>query len=100
MNNGYIGTVKGYRIGTKEITNFCEGMKVIHYKGGIYTILHQGTHSETGDDVIIYQNDADKRIWVRPLTMFYETVEYKGDYVFRFVEVEFYDEIELPRDYQ
>lgn len=100
MDNGYIGTVRGYRVGAKEINNIHEGMKVIHYKGGIYTILHQGTHSETGEDMIIYQNDADKRIWIRPLQMFYETVEVKGEDEFRFMEVELYEEIELPKHYQ
>jgi len=58
--------------------------KIKHYKGGIYTFLGIGTESETGDEVGIYRNDKDNRIWVRPIDMFYEEVKYKGDWVQRF----------------
>lgn len=64
-----------------------KGTKLKHYKGGRYTVIDQGTHSETLEDMIIYQNDVDKKIWIRPLQMFYEEVEYKGEYVSRFKEV-------------
>lgn len=89
----------------KDITSFKLGMKMIHYKGGVYTVLHQGTHSETGEDVIIYRNDADNRIWVRPLTMFYDSVEYDGDVVNRFDALDYVCKVEdlkedLPRYYQ
>ena len=63
---------------------FKEGTKLKHYKGGKYTVLGQGTYSETLDDVIIYQNDADKKVWVRPLQMFYEEVETNEGWVSRF----------------
>ncbi|WP_289140759.1 DUF1653 domain-containing protein [uncultured Brevibacillus sp.] len=42
------------------------------------------THSETGSEVIVYQNDLDHKMWVRPIHMFYESVEYKGHNVPRF----------------
>lgn len=89
----------------KELIYFYKGVKIIHYKGGLYTILGQGTHSETGEDVIIYQNDADNRIWVRPLTMFHDLVEYKGDVVNRFDALDYVCKVDdlkedLPRYYQ
>jgi hypothetical protein len=64
-----------------------KGTKLVHYKGGKYTVLDQGTHSETLEDMIIYQNDKDKKVWIRPLQMFYEEVEFKGEIVPRFKEI-------------
>lgn len=65
-----------------------KGTRLKHYKGGRYTVLGQGTHSETLEDMVIYQNDKDKKIWIRPLEMFFETVEFKGETVMRFEEVD------------
>lgn len=64
--------------------NLVEGIKIKHYKGGIYTVIGIGTDSETGEEVGVYRNDIDNRIWVRPIDMFYETVRYKGEWVPRF----------------
>jgi hypothetical protein len=63
------------------------GTKLQHYKGGKYTVLGEGTHSETLEDMVIYQNDKDKKVWIRPLQMFYEEVEYKGETVPRFKKI-------------
>lgn len=63
------------------------GTKLQHYKGGKYTVIGLGTHSETMEDVLIYQNDADKRTWVRPVQMFYENVDYEGRWVPRFTVI-------------
>lgn len=60
------------------------GVKLQHYKGGKYTVLNIGTHSETLEEVVIYQNDADRKVWVRAISMFYEDVEFKGEWVPRF----------------
>ena len=65
--------------------NLKSGTKLTHYKGGKYTVLGQGTHSETLENMIVYQNESDKKVWIRPLNMFYEVVEYKGYTVPRFV---------------
>lgn len=57
------------------------GTKLQHYKGGRYTVIGLSTHSETLEEMVVYQNDADKRIWVRPLDMFYEDIDndyYRG----------------------
>lgn len=67
---------------------FEKGTKLKHYKGGLYTVIAVATESETGNEVIVYQNDADKRIWVRPIDMFYEDVYYKFESVARFIVIE------------
>lgn len=60
-----------------------------HYKGNIYKVLHIAKHSETLEDMVIYQdvNNPDK-IWARPSSMWNDDVEIDGKTVkrFRFVE--------------
>lgn len=56
-----------------------------HYKGGHYNIISVAKHSETLEDLVIYQRLYDDfSIWVRPITMFSETVSYNGATVIRF----------------
>lgn len=50
-----------------------------HYKGGRYTVLRVGIHSETLEELVVYQAQyGDKLIWIRPLAMFFETVDVDG----------------------
>jgi hypothetical protein len=42
-----------------------------HYKGGIYKILHYGTHTETGERMVVYKQPNGASIWVRPASMFF-----------------------------
>ena len=60
--------------------------KYQHYKGGIYTLLHIATHSETLEKLVVYDN-AEGRVWVRPYDMFFENVEVDGVMVPRFKEI-------------
>lgn len=60
------------------------GTKLQHYKGGRYTVITAAMHSETGDMMLVYQSDKDQKVWVRPLSMFFENVDYKGATVPRF----------------
>lgn len=46
-----------------------------HYKGGMYQILHTATHTETGEDLVVYQSLNGNQVWVRPADMFYGAVE-------------------------
>ena len=47
-----------------------------HYKGPQYKVLCQATHSETDEQLVIYQAlYGEFGIWARPLSMFLETVE-------------------------
>ena len=56
-----------------------------HYKGNIYQVLHTAQHSETEEALVVYRClYGEYGIWVRPLTMFTETVEVDGEQVARF----------------
>ncbi len=47
-----------------------------HYKGQLYQVFHVARHSETEESLVVYQclyNDYS--MWVRPLSMFTETVQ-------------------------
>jgi hypothetical protein len=66
----------------KELTE--RGSVVQHYKGDKYMVLDIGTHSETGDIMVSYQSLKDNQVWFRPIHMFYEDVEFKGELVPRF----------------
>lgn len=56
-----------------------------HYKGGVYEVLGPARHSETLEELVVYKHDGE--LWVRPLTMFLETVEYNGEQIPRFTYV-------------
>lgn len=53
-----------------------------HFKGNEYKVLHLAKHSETQQELVVYQALYGERgIWVRPLNMFTEEVqkpEYTG----------------------
>lgn len=59
-----------------------------HYKGNIYKVINIGTHTETLEQMVIYQDiiHPDK-IWVRPASMWNEYVEINGKTVKRFEEI-------------
>lgn len=64
------------------------GCKYKHFKGREYLVLHLAKHSETMEDMVVYQALYGERgIWVRPLAMFAEKVEFNGRLVNRFEEV-------------
>ena len=45
-----------------------------HYKGGLYTLICVGRHSETAEWLATYRCQADGSYWVRPLAMWNEAV--------------------------
>ncbi len=50
-----------------------------HYKGNEYKVIAQARHSETLEDLVVYQALYKERaFWVRPLKMFLENVEVEG----------------------
>jgi hypothetical protein len=64
------------------------GTKYKHFKGNEYLVLYVGKHSETCEDMVVYQALYGERgIWVRPLYMFLEKVEVGGVLVYRFEEI-------------
>jgi hypothetical protein len=60
-----------------------------HYKGQSYRVLGTAHHSETMEELVVYQAlYGDFGLWVRPATMFAETVELEGEPIPRFALVE------------
>lgn len=61
-----------------------------HYKNKPYTYIGLAKHSETLEEVVIYEtryeNDKGK-VWVRPKQMFFESVKLDGKSVPRFKEI-------------
>ena len=60
-----------------------------HFKGSLYQVIEVATLSETREQLVVYRTlYGDYSMWVRPLTMFQETVEVDGQQVPRFSFVE------------
>lgn len=56
-----------------------------HYKGSLYQVLHTAKHSETEDSLVVYRClYGEYGVWVRPLSMFAETVTVDGKEMPRF----------------
>lgn len=59
-----------------------------HYKGKLYRVIDFATHSETMEPVALYHEEGHSyQKWVRPISMWGETVEVNGEWVPRFVYV-------------
>ena len=59
-----------------------------HFKGGEYEVYGVAKHSETGEELVVYRTLYGERgLWVRPLTMFEETVEREGKLQPRFIYI-------------
>jgi len=65
-----------------------------HYKGKQYQVIGTGRHSETLEELVIYEAlyNSDEfgknALWVRPLKMFTEEIEIDGKKVPRFKKIE------------
>jgi hypothetical protein len=63
--------------------------KYQHFKGNYYQVLHLARHSETEDTFVVYHPFEDKEdIWIRPLSMFNETIIREGKILKRFQFIE------------
>lgn len=59
--------------------------KYRHFKGNEYRVLYTATHSETLEEYVVYQAlYGEGGIWVRPASMWNETVERDGKTFKRF----------------
>ncbi|MBY0328987.1 DUF1653 domain-containing protein [Patescibacteria group bacterium] len=58
-----------------------------HYKGNDYKIIILGKHSETAEDMVVYEQLHSGKIYIRPMNLFFNTVEWEGQQVPRFVKV-------------
>lgn len=64
------------------------GGRYRHFKGNEYRVLHIAKHSETEEDMVVYQQlYGEHGIWVRPLSMFLDQKEINGEFVNRFTFV-------------
>ncbi len=60
-----------------------------HYKGLRYKIVGVARHSETLEELVVYQAlYGENDMWVRPITMFLENVVINGQLQARFKPVE------------
>mgnify|MGYP003387139473 FL=1 len=63
--------------------------KYQHFKGNYYQVLHLARHSETEETFVVYHPfDNKDDIWIRPLTMFTETIIREGQTLQRFQYIE------------
>ena len=59
-----------------------------HFKGNKYQVIAIAKHSETLEDMVVYQALYDNNdIWVRPATMWDELVEVGDKRVKRFAKI-------------
>lgn len=59
-----------------------------HYKGQSYEVLGLAHHSETEEPVVVYRAlYGEYGLWVRPLSIFNETVEVQDEPVARFTRI-------------
>ena len=59
-----------------------------HFKGNQYRVLGVALHSETGEELVVYQALYGQRgLWVRPAAMWLEQVEREGYSGPRFVRL-------------
>ena len=60
-----------------------------HYKGTEYQVIGVGLHTATLKEMVIYYNPANSdQFWVRPLTMFIESVTVNGQKKPRFMYIQ------------
>lgn len=64
-----------------------------HFKGGEVEVLYIAHHSESLEEMVVYQSLYDNKtfgkgsVWVRPVSMFMETVENDGKTMERFSKI-------------
>lgn len=63
--------------------------KYRHYKGNDYEVIGVAKHSEDESELVVYRPMYGERgLWVRPLSMFNESVVVNGQSVPRFLFIE------------
>ncbi len=59
-----------------------------HFKGNEYEVLYLATHSETREPMVVYRAlYGEYGVWVRPASMWNETVERDGKTYRRFTYI-------------
>ncbi len=64
-----------------------------HFKGGEYEVLGVARHSETEEELVVYRAlYGAGGLWVRPVSMWHETVSHDGTEVPRFTYLDLEEE--------
>lgn len=64
------------------------GGRYRHFKGKEYEVIGLARHTETLEQLVVYrQLYGDYALWVRPVSMFLETITRDGKTFFRFEEI-------------
>ena len=64
-----------------------------HYKGDLYEVIGVARHEETHEELVVYRALYDsptfgpQALWVRPVSVFNETVERDGGHIPRFAYI-------------
>ena len=59
-----------------------------HFKGGEYEVLGIAKHSETLEEMVVYRAlYGEGALWVRPASMFTQTVTLEGKQIPRFLYI-------------
>ena len=59
-----------------------------HFKGNLYELVDIARHSETLEEMVVYRALYGERgLWVRPASMWNETVSHEGQTVSRFTYI-------------
>ncbi len=60
-----------------------------HFKGGEYEVLYIAKHSETLEDMVVYRAlYGEGAVWVRPASMWDETIDRGGNTYRRFTYID------------
>lgn len=57
-----------------------------HYKGNTYKIIAIAKHSESTEEMIVYQSTKDSQVWVRPSSMWNNIIDDAGTLRFTLVD--------------
>ena len=60
-----------------------------HFRGTEYRVFGVGKHSETDEQMVVYQSFTTQQIWVRPAKMFFDHVTREGYTGPRFIKLEY-----------
>ncbi|PCH61832.1 MAG: hypothetical protein COC19_04035 [SAR86 cluster bacterium] len=63
--------------------------KYRHFKGNLYQVIDIARHSENQEEFVVYRAlYGEGGLWIRPLSMFVETIERDGVQMKRFALIE------------
>jgi len=69
----------------KQEISIVSGGTYQHYKGNYYQVIDIARHSETLEKLVVYRGlYGNHELWVRPASMFCESVLFNGNTVPRF----------------